>query len=474
LTAYETRIALARGDDAALRAQTEKLQAAYREFLSQWAATPLRPGGLGFLHFDTRRQVVSVLMRAILRVDSTPAGVEKAFDALLEAQALGTLARRLNVSPPSLASLRRDLVLPDGGIVAFLPDRDRIHVFALDARTLVHDEAVADEALWASFDALERELSTPPSVSSDETKRQSDRIQSKGRELGPKLFPASIRERLASWKSLTVVGAELLGDVSIENLSLDGDQPLGLRLAVSYLPSLPLGAYLAERAARQPPPAIELALFAAPRIGDRVRAKHPGLRPIELAQSQIDALTAPFARDRVLCVAPEQATRKNLFDERVCGAAVLQIVTHGIFDESLECPAGLQLAETPDDLGELWSDDVRAHESWRAPRLAILSVCGAANGPARSGDDALANVAGALIERGSNCVVVSRYPIELDATIELMKLVHARLAAGDSPAEALRAARVALRASDRRSHPFYASLLRVVGLANVPVLGAKR
>jgi CHAT domain-containing protein len=50
-----------------------------------------------------------------------------------------------------------------------------------------------------------------------------------------------------------------------------------------------------------------------------------------------------------------------------------------------------------------------------------------------------------------------------------MIVVHERLAAGDSPAEALRAARARLAEDERFAHPFYTSGLQAFGLGHRPV-----
>ncbi len=98
----------------------------------------------------------------------------------------------------------------------------------------------------------------------------------------------------------------------------------------------------------------------------------------------------------------------------------------------------------------------------------ILSACGSARGPLRLGADGVVSLGGAFLSAGARCVILSRFDLELGAVLALMQTLHERLAAGASPAEALRAARHALSADPRFAHPFYFAGLQAVGLGARP------
>ena len=95
--------------------------------------------------------------------------------------------------------------------------------------------------------------------------------------------------------------------------------------------------------------------------------------------------------------------------------------------------------------------------------LVVLSACGTALGPKRLGDDDLAHLGGAFLRAGAAAVVLSRSQVGYGPTLELMEGLHARLAAGDPPAEALRRARADLKEDDPAG-AFHRSQFQIVGL----------
>jgi CHAT domain-containing protein len=101
--------------------------------------------------------------------------------------------------------------------------------------------------------------------------------------------------------------------------------------------------------------------------------------------------------------------------------------------------------------------------------LVIVSACGGSRGPRRPGDDSLADLGGAFLRAGAPAVMVSGGALELTATIDLMESVHERLAAGDSPAEALRVARSARAPGTSVEHDLAAARLQIFGAGHVPV-----
>jgi CHAT domain-containing protein len=147
---------------------------------------------------------------------------------------------------------------------------------------------------------------------------------------------------------------------------------------------------------------------------------------------------------------------------------VLQFLTHGLYDPMRSRPAALLLSPGRADDGRLFGDAIEAELP--APELVILSACGAARGPARLGDDGVTSLGGAFLSAGARCVILSRYDLELEATLLLTRHLFARLDGGDSPAEALRAARAELSADPRFAHPFFHAGVQAVGLGGGTIL----
>ena len=97
----------------------------------------------------------------------------------------------------------------------------------------------------------------------------------------------------------------------------------------------------------------------------------------------------------------------------------------------------------PDDAYKLYARDV-AELPLRA-ELVTVSACRSAGERAYSGEG-LVGFAWAFLRAGSRRVIAGLWDVDDRSTAELMDVMYARLAAGDSPPRALRAAKLALLA----------------------------
>ncbi|MCE9592664.1 MAG: CHAT domain-containing protein [Planctomycetes bacterium] len=470
LAAYAAQLARERHDpNEVLERHLVVLEASFRDFLAQWRATPMREGGVGFLYIEYRRKLLGELVSYLVTLHGD-AGKIDALERIFEAQTCGTLGRRLTLAAAKVDDVRKRLVPSDGGILIFLPSGDVTHVFALDREHLDYDLVASAVELAAAVRAR-ISLSPPADRSAAAAAKTRASLARAGRVCIDELLPAAVRARVAGWRSWLVVGAELLDGVPLEVLSLDGKRLLGLDVALEYLPSVPLGMALAARAPAPRRWTRSLAFVGAPRTTERSRATWRAATPFALSKAEVDGLLAPFGANALRCVDLD-ATRAALLGLDLADTAILHVLCHGIHDSKRERPAGLLLAETTDGLGEVWSSDLALGPKV-VPPLVILSACGAGRGSARLGEDALNHLGGALLERGANCVLLARQEIELRAILALTGELHRRLAAGDPPAEALRAARVALAASDEFGDPFYFATLQAFGLGHARFFAAR-
>ncbi len=470
-TAWRARVALARGAE---RVELERLErearACYEKFLSSWASRPERVGGVGDLVASSRRLLLGVLveLRLALRDENGEGNAEEAaIDLLLREQAVGSLARRLSAPPGSVAEVRARLLRPGVGLLLYLPGDLWTHLFCIDREHVEHFKLpwrYSHEPLLAALTRLL--VSSPARLSAEERAAQQLEIEQCSRELSERLLPASVRGRLRTWKGVYVVGAELLGGVPFECLRLE-EQELGTSTALAYLPSIPVGLVLAKERSLAPPRELGLLLVAAPALQSGLGAQVPGAIPF--GKSEQSMLTAGFQRATTL--AGPDATFTGILEVlRRDEPRVLHCLVHGVHDLERELSGGLALAPSAEDAdGRLWCEDILAAD-FRSPELVLLSACGSARGPRRLGDDGLAQLGGAFLARGALCTVLATNDIALAPTLRMMSTFGRRLGAGDSPAEALRAARAELVEETSFAHPFYAQSLRVVGLGLEPML----
>lgn len=458
LEAHRTRLLLSRGanrDDVA--AQHERLESAFRVFLHRWTAAPAREGSIGFLHLGTRRLVLSALIRSTLTLTPGPPGAEAALQHLLAAQAKGSQARSRRLETPSLEAIRRELLAEGEGILAYLPSMEGSYVFAVDRETVLPFELERGADLYRVCRPLAEALlrTTAPA-----------RLDSLARAVSDRIVPPAVEARLRAWSAVTVVGGDLLFEVPIESLPLSDGRRFGEAIAVAHLPSLPLGMMLAARPG-PPDDALRLLLIAAPRPSHRPTPPHPALPALPFDAAVATRLTGAFGIERVEVRLGDAATAERLRSEPLPVAAITHLLAHGTYDLGRERGAGLVLHGDGSRADVLFCEDVE--RSLSTSGLVVLSACGAANGPSRMGDDRLAHLGGAFLNAGARAVVVSRADLEFHATIELMESFHERLAAGDSPAAALSAAR---RRAAKGGDPYHGARFQVVGLATRPLFSA--
>lgn len=447
-----------------LRALRDGLGRALDEFSAHWRAITLRPGGLGFLHWGTQRQAFSQWTRVELALDPL-GGARSALARLIDAQSLGTLARRLDAQA-SFEQARSALTAAGAGVLVYLPAMDRSHVFALDADDVLHAELESRDNLVRLAEDLDAAWTTPPD---DSAERRATWLAA-GRSAADAFLPASIRERVARWTSCTIVGADQCGNPSFECFVLDDGRTLGLELALAYLPGIPLGVRIAERAAARAPAATgsELVCIAAPAHSASALRTFPRAAQLRLTDDERGALREPFESERVVLLEGPVATRAALAEPSLRAARVLAVLAHGVFDTSSDRPTALILAPTgDDDSGLLTCEQV---EQLALPPLVELFACVASRGPARRGDDAAAHFVGACIVAGADCVLASRTELPRASIAELARTLHAGLRArGESPAEALRRARAYVAAQPETADPWYWAGISAHGLATQPL-----
>ncbi len=471
LAAVEARAEFAERDDAdepARRVALERLRSAYLGFLDDWAAVERPPGGLGFLQQASRRSVISELCAAELQVDPGDDGVLAAFEHVLRAQACGSLALRLGAPRASLRAVQGRLLADgDHGMVVFVPGADRLHVFALDRERLACSEVPHYRALRARirvFLEVLTEATTGDASESSESRVRWLLEESAG--LTAALVPPEVGTRLSSWSAVTFVGLDLLEGLPAEVLTFDREALLGETHAVDTLPSIPSGLAFERRVGTHSASEhLFLGAAGAPAVGPAV-----GLVRFELSQAEQASLTAAYDPERTRVLLDARVTPQALMTGGLDDFRVVHLFAHGVYDPRRVRGATLALASSDGGDGLFGCEEV---ERCSVGGLVILSACSAGLGPRRLGDDSLAHLGGAFLAAGARAVVLSRAKIELRSAVRGSTRLHARLAAGDSPAQAMRVARAAV-ASGPRDDPnerWRVARTQVLGLGQLPLFG---
>jgi hypothetical protein len=455
LAALEARALRTLGADRALlEAARLELRARHADLLEEWRRLDLREGGVGFLHFGVRSEALGELVALELALEGPARGAEVAFELLVEAQQLGSLARRMDLGTPTLAQVRASL--PERGVLlAYLLTPRSGWLLAVDARGV---EAHPLEGRWTLRAPLERFatllMTSPADLGLSRRSTHAVEVDRLARDLRRRLVPDDVLARVLAAKSATVVSESQLSRVAFEALRLPDGRWMGCAAAVDHWPSVPVGVDLLRRssatAAAERPTVLG---FAAPlhagALGEPLRLDAAQRHSLESAWPGLELWTG------------REASVSRLRTADLAHARALLFLVHATEDAERALHLGMVLASEPDADGVLWSEEVASAARVELP-LVVLGVCGAGRGPQRLGEDGAAHLGGAWIRRGALCVVQSAFDLEESSTRAQIVALGQGLVRGESVAEALRAARCAL-AHERPEEPYYHQLLQAVG-----------
>ena len=449
------RSKLARTDAEPLGPRFDILRSVFDRFLQEWRRVPLRPGGLGYFLFQSDRQLVSELVELQLAVDPDAGGQQRAFETLLEAQALNSLPRRLGRDVPvSLAELRERLLAPGHGLLVWAPGPDQSRVFFVDRTTLASERIPVTSELRAIVEQLESFRARTPGEGAGS-------IQNSSLEGARAAFlPPSIAARLATCSHLNVVGDGSIGELPLEELSRVA---LGDEVTWSVWPSVGAAmALLDRRAARTTRPRPRIACVAQPDPAASLERDFGPLPTLPFGAREASELGAGFAESGWLQV--DGATRaSSLLAPEVGESEALVLVAHAVQDYALERPTQLVLGSTSEPESLVGAGFV---ERTSPPGLVAINACAAERGPVRRGDGAAGNLAGAFLFAGADCVVLSPDRVEYHAGLKWTKGFLDAVGAGATPAQAAQEARRVFARSGSVSD--YAPRMRVIGLGHLP------
>jgi tetratricopeptide (TPR) repeat protein len=235
-------------------------------------------------------------------------------------------------------------------------------------------------------------------------------------------------------EKLVIVPHGLLHQMPFHAL-FDGERYLLERFEISYAPSARVYSLCQQQ---------------APQVSDKalVMSVPDPLIPAVTEEARAVARHLPGAE----VLNDGQATTHALQNES-SGCYVLHLACHGLFRSDNPMFSSLKLHD-----GWLTAADVMQLDL--AGTLVTLSACESGRNEVFAGDE-LIGLARAFLGVGASTLVVSLWLVQDEATAELMEKYYERLRDGSGPAEALRAAQLAIK--DERPHPYYWAPFVLVG-----------
>jgi CHAT domain-containing protein len=219
---------------------------------------------------------------------------------------------------------------------------------------------------------------------------------------------------------------------------------------INYLPASSILTQLNTRRSKQQGHSTDTAAFSRPPLvfGYSV---HGYLRRV------LDEAQTVAALLHGKCYLEGEATIARLVAE-VPGSPIIHVVTHG--HSRLDAPnfSFVRLADGQLNAIDAFSLDLQQCE------LVTLSGCETGLALSGGGDEQL-GLGRAFLAAGASSLVMSLWPVEDNATNELMQIFYQRLLGGDTRVQALRAAQCSLlhRTSSIYTHPYFWAAFRLVG-----------
>jgi hypothetical protein len=442
----------------------DELEREYAAFLAMRRKIPLRPGGIGVLHWALARELIAERIESELALDPTEQGIERALDATLRAQTVGTFARQHDLEDATVARIRAGL-LPDGvGLALLMPALECTHLFLLDATSAGHVRLDRRDDVLAAARAFSAIVQTPPArnASAAERAARAKKLADEGGRLAAMLFPEEARRAMRQWRGFYCCGSELIESPPIEALAWDDGRFLGTAMAVCHLPSAAAGSWCLEQSIDRAAADLDLVVLTSPVHGEEVRKREPELSPIDPSSAELARICAGFRPDRIQHLRGGGATLDEIeVQSRRCDL-LLEIFSHGMPSFDAERPAAIIVTPSPTGAGLLDCNWIEAH--LEPPPIVALYACGSGLGPTRLGDDTAAQLGNALLSKRARVVLLSRSHVAYGAMVELARAFHERLgdARGD-PGEALRSAREALARSEEWQDPFFFGTVTMLG-----------
>ncbi|MCR9246127.1 MAG: CHAT domain-containing protein [bacterium] len=402
----------------------DQCRAAFGRLLERWRDAPRLPGGTGFLQLEDR----STLICNLLRAEALATGAtETAVHRLAAAHAVAARLELSDGNPlaPLLSNERH-------GLLIYVPGRYASCLLCVDGKEQSLHELPAAPRLRASVAAMQRVIGR--ALSSEQwTAADRAAIANAREDLTDALLPDTVRERVCGYSRITISGAGMLLNAPFELLRLpEQKRALGCTAAIDYVANVVTARQVpTSRVAHEHP------LLAASLLYSRNGTGHA-------APSTINDCVATYAEvegHRALEFTVDDAVRTADVVAALTNASVAHLIGHGVHDASRDHEHGIAFSKAE----KLWADDLRGTDL--SGLIAVLGACRAGTAPWRRGDDPLAaSLAGAMLRAGARCVIVPTTDVRLGHHLRLAGELHAALARGTAPAEALRRARASFAA----------------------------
>lgn len=461
LLVARARLALA-GRGALDPAELSGLAALYRELRTRldekadaWSELVGLGSGRGWTHTRDRMALLEVTLELALACGDEGRRAREACEILLGLAGRASLTRALGGSAASLDVLM-DGTAANGGVLLLCAGAHKSYAFA--AAREGDGIQVSAHVLPSSYDCLGYRRRLRDAVRSALRRRSADlggpRMISARRAASDALLGGALRDKILAWDSLVVVGNDGFGSMPFELLSVDGDEPMGVSHAISYVSSPGASLVLRQRANASAYGSTIVVADALAAPGERTGAADGDqLVATELHEAEIADIESAWGPGGVRHVRTSEAEWRA--DGAFRKTGLLSFFGHGVDVPNARGTIGLLVGEGTGRI--LAPGDIETMAE--LPSIVVVAACGAWDAPVRRGDDGRHHVVGAMHVAGANTVVASEAALDLELALRQSQEFLRGVRDGKRPSVALRDSRRELRAE----FGLRAFLLRVAG-----------
>lgn len=287
-------------------------------------------------------------------------------------------------------------------------------------------------------------------------------------DLADMIVPASLRQKLESLGSVTIIPHGPLHNLPFSALVTAGGKPLfqGLPISLSYS--------LQSQSQTDPgdvPQSLAMAIFADPDFSNEIqtglRSWASNLERLPWTAEEARSIQSTFRKSKCLSFTDNEANRNNLLNGDVKSAKILHIATHGFYNSKLSDVVGIALSSSNGESGFVGLTDL-LQEGFRN-ELVVISGCETGQGELLQGEGNL-SLARAFLVQGVKNVISTLWPVADRTSALFMRFFYEALKHNENPAAALVAAQDQLRQTDRYSHPKHWAGYQLHTRQNVPRL----
>jgi CHAT domain-containing protein len=211
-------------------------------------------------------------------------------------------------------------------------------------------------------------------------------------------------------------------------------------------------------------------LFKARGIAD-VNAVRTQLAPLPETADELRSMATILGASDGTVLLREKATERNAKTQNLKDYRVLAFATHGLVSGDLKGLAEPALAFTPPEIGTIEADGLltasEVTELKLNADLVILSACNTASADGTPGAEALSGLAKAFFYAGTRALLVSHWPVNSDASVQLTTMMLKEVANDNvGHAEALKRSMLSLMGDNEKpyyAHPTFWAPFVVVG-----------